>query len=67
MQDSVFGDNSWKNDPVAVARQAIDAMMSGKTSIVAGDASTQEAGLLLKQLSDEAKAKRHAEMAKPHK
>lgn len=60
-----FGDNSWKNDPALVARQGYEGMMRGETSLIGGDEATHEAGRLHKTLSEEEKARRHAEMARP--
>lgn len=65
MGATAFGDNSWKNDPVQVARQGYDAMQSRVTSLIGGDADTQKTGDLHKRLSEEEKARRHAEMARP--
>lgn len=65
MGDTRFGDNSWKNDPVLVARQGVDALLDGETSLIGGDQETQEAGALLRSLRDEDKATRQAEMARP--
>lgn len=59
-----FGDNSWKNDPARVARQGYAALMAGETSLIGGDAATQEAGREHKRLSEEEKARRHAKMAR---
>lgn len=66
MGDTKFGDNSWKNDPKLVARQGYDALMSGTTSVIGGDAATQATGAEMKGLSEEDKAKRHADMARPN-
>lgn len=60
-----FGDNSWKNNPAEVARQGYEGLMSGETSIIGGDEATQEAAREHKRLSEEEKARRHAEMARP--
>lgn len=60
-----FGDNSWKNDPALVARQGIDGMMQGVTSLIGGDADTQAAGADHKRMSEEDKARKHARMARP--
>lgn len=65
MGDTRFGDNSWKNDPVLVARQGIDALLRGETSLIGGDEETQEVGALLRSMSDEDKATRQAAEARP--
>lgn len=65
MGATAFGDNSWKNDPAEVARQGYEALKRGETSLIGGDAATQRAGQEHKMLSEEEKARRHAEMARP--
>lgn len=65
MGDTGFGDNSWKNDPVLVARQGYEGMKRGETSVVGGDEATQKAALSNLRLSEEEKARRHAVMARP--
>ncbi len=65
MGSTEFGDNSWKNDPAKVARQGYDALMRGETSLIGGDEATQQAARQHKQLSEEEKARCHAEMARP--
>ena len=65
MSGTVFGDNSWKNDPAEVARQGYEGLKRGETSLVGGDEDTQEAGRELKQMSDEEKAHRQAKMSRP--
>ena len=65
MDTTVFGDNSWKNDPALVARQGFDALMAGVTSLIGGDEATQAAGRDHLVTSEEEKARRHAEQARP--
>lgn len=65
MSGTAFGDNSWKNDPVLVARQGYEAMKRGETSVVGGDDATQEAAREHLRLSEEEKARRHAVMTRP--
>lgn len=65
MHTTAFGDNSWKNSPAEVARQGYDALGRGETSVIGGDAATQRAGQEHRSLSEEEKARRHAEMARP--
>lgn len=65
MGNTRFGDNSWKNDPAEVARQGVEALKSGVTSLVGGDEDTQAAGRELRAMSDEDKARRQADMARP--
>lgn len=65
MGTTKFGDNSWKNDPAEVARQGYEALKRGVTSVIGGDEGTQRAGQEFRTMSDEDKAARHAEMARP--
>lgn len=65
MGATAFGDNTWKNDAAEVARQGYEALKSGRTSLIGGDAATQRAGREHRVLSEEEKARRHAEMARP--
>jgi len=65
MGNTAFGDNAWKNDPMQVAAQGYEALKAGVTSLVGGDEATQAAGREHKVLSEEEKARRHAEMARP--
>jgi short-subunit dehydrogenase len=65
MGATAFGDNSWMNSPAEVALQGYEAMNRGETSLVGGDAATQQAGRDHRLLSEEGKARRHAEMARP--
>ena len=62
--ESRLGDNSWKNDPKSVAQQGYDAMLRGDAQVVCGDEATQEASRLHARLSEEEKARRHAEIAR---
>ena len=64
MGNTRFGDNSWKNDPAEVARQGYEALKSGVTSLVGGDAETQAAGRELRAMTDEDKARRQAAMSR---
>ena len=65
MGATAFGDTTWKNSPAEVALQGYEAMNRGETSLVGGDAATQQAGRDHRLLSEEEKARRHAEMARP--
>lgn len=65
MGQTAFGDNGWKNDPVLVARQGVEAMLAGVPCLIGGDAATRAAGAEHKVLPEEEKARRHAEMARP--
>ncbi|WP_428928361.1 SDR family NAD(P)-dependent oxidoreductase [Marinibacterium sp. SX1] len=61
MQATRFGDNSWKNDPALVARQGVEALMSGVSSAIGGDERTQQAGAEKRLQSEEDKARHHAD------
>lgn len=65
MGETRFGDNSWKNDPAEVARQGYEGLKNGVTSLIGGDEETQRAGERFRAMSDEDKAERQAEMARP--
>jgi short-subunit dehydrogenase len=65
MGDTVFGDNSWKNDRRVVAHQGIDAMLAGRHSVVGGDRRTKRTAMLNRLLPEHVKAARHARAARP--
>ncbi len=67
MGDTAFGDNSWKNDPSLVAAQGYEAMKAGVTSLVTGDEATKNVINERIGVSEEEKARKHAEMARPKK
>ncbi|NHI17724.1 SDR family NAD(P)-dependent oxidoreductase [Microbacterium excoecariae] len=67
MHDTVYGDNSWKNDKTLVARQGVDALFAGDDFVVGGDERTQEAYRTNRALPEAEKAARHAEGAKPRR
>lgn len=64
MGNTEFGDNSWKNDPAEVAKQGYEALKRGESSVIGGDEETQRVGREHRELSEEEKARRHAEMAR---
>ncbi|TPE45100.1 SDR family NAD(P)-dependent oxidoreductase [Amaricoccus solimangrovi] len=65
MDATRFGDNSWKNDPMLVARQGVEAMRSGLSSVIGGDEATQKIGEERRYQPEEEKARHHAEQARP--
>ncbi|TWD15960.1 SDR family NAD(P)-dependent oxidoreductase [Marihabitans asiaticum] len=65
MDNTVFGNNDWKNDPGLVARQGVDALMAGKDHVVGGDAKTRRSALLNRVLPDSVKARRFAKSSRP--
>lgn len=67
MGETKFGDNSWKNDPELVAIQGYQAVLRGQTNVVGGNTETFQSWNENKILSEEEKARRFAESAKPSK
>lgn len=65
MQNTVFGDNSWKNDPALVARRGIDGLFAGRDHVIGGDRSTRWAALRNKFSPEHVKARRFARDSKP--
>ncbi|WP_334123150.1 MULTISPECIES: SDR family NAD(P)-dependent oxidoreductase [Glutamicibacter] len=65
MQQTKFGDNSWKNDPELVAKLGVEALFSGRDHVIGGDRGTRWAALRNKFSSEESKAKRFAQDSKP--
>ena len=65
MGDTVFGDNSWKNDRRRVARQGVEAMLAGKDTVVGGDHKTKRTALVNRLLPERFKAAGHARVARP--
>lgn len=65
MDSTAFGPDEGKNEPTEVARQAFDAMLSGRAEVVTGDRATKRAALLNRFLPEPLKAARHARKAKP--
>ncbi|SMB88998.1 Short-chain dehydrogenase [Pasteurella testudinis DSM 23072] len=66
MQTTAFGDNSWKNSPELVAKQGYEALQAGKTNVVGGDETTQQAWVANRSMDEEEKARIHAERAMPN-
>ena len=67
MDNTKFGDNSWKNDPVEVARQGLDALFAGEDHVIGGDQATKDDAALNRTLSDPVKAAKFAEGSRPSK
>lgn len=65
MQQTKFGDNSWKNDPELVAKLGVEALFDGRDHVIGGDRQTRWAALRNKLSSEKAKAKRFAKDSKP--
>lgn len=64
MEDTQVGQSD-KDDPADVARQGFEALMAGKSRVVAASLATKAQELLGKVLPDRIKAKRHEKMAEP--
>ncbi|MFI2780445.1 SDR family NAD(P)-dependent oxidoreductase [Streptomyces sp. ALB3] len=64
MDDTKVGRQD-KDDPAQVARQGLDALLSGKPKLVAGSLRTKAQGVAGKVLPDTAKAEAHRKMAEP--
>ena len=65
MQNTVFGDNTWKNDPALVAQRGVDALFAGRDHVIGGDRSTRWAAIRNKFTSEQRKARRFARTSKP--
>ncbi|WP_030014908.1 SDR family NAD(P)-dependent oxidoreductase [Curtobacterium sp. S6] len=65
MQETKFGDNSWKNDPELVAKLGVDALFAGRDHVVGGDRNTRWAALRNKLTPERIKARDFARDSKP--
>ena len=65
MDNTKFGDNSWKNDPELVAEQGVTALFAGKDHDVGGDRRTRRSYLRNRLLPEHLKARRFARGSKP--
>jgi short-subunit dehydrogenase len=65
LQNTKFGDNSWKNDKREVARQGVEAVLAGRDAVVGGNRATKFAVLRNRFLPERVKAARHARDARP--
>ncbi|WP_433798249.1 SDR family NAD(P)-dependent oxidoreductase [Actinomycetospora sp. CA-084318] len=65
MDDTVFGDDSWKNDQAEVARQGYEALMRGDDHVIGGDDATRQQVEENRELTEVQKAEKHAAMARP--
>lgn len=64
MDDTKIGQGS-KDDPAQVAKQGFDALMAGKSKIIAGSVTTKAQGVASGVLPDKLKAAAHRQMAEP--
>jgi hypothetical protein len=65
MGNTVYGDNSWKNDKAMVARQGFDALMAGTDQVVGGDEQTKQQAVANRTTPETVKAAQHAKQARP--
>ncbi|MFC5138891.1 SDR family NAD(P)-dependent oxidoreductase [Actinomycetospora rhizophila] len=65
MGDTVYGDNSWKNDRTLVARQGVEALFAGDDHVVGGDDATKQQAVDNRSTPEPEKAARHAEGTRP--
>jgi short-subunit dehydrogenase len=65
MDNTRFGDNSWKNNPALVARKGFTALMAGRDHVIGGDRATWRAAMVNKFLPETTKAARQAKQARP--
>ena len=65
MGDTVFGDDSWKNDRTEVARQGIEALLAGEDHVVGGDEATKQQVVDNRTTPEPEKAARQGELARP--
>lgn len=65
MQDTKFGDNSWKNDPELVARLGVDALFADRDHVVGGDRATRRTAFLNKVTPERVKSHRFARDSRP--
>ncbi|MDO5645502.1 MAG: SDR family NAD(P)-dependent oxidoreductase [Dermabacter sp.] len=65
MQNTKFGDNSWKNDPALVAKLGVEGLFAGRDHVIGGSRSTRRAALRNKLTPEHIKARRFARDSKP--
>ena len=65
MGDTVYGDNSWKNDKTQVAAQGFAAVMAGDDHVVGGDDATKQEAADNRTTPEPEKAAAMAEKARP--
>lgn len=65
MQETKFGDNSWKNDPELVAKRGVDALFAGRDHVIGGDRRTRWSALQHKLTPESVKARNFAQGSRP--
>ncbi|QQY14215.1 SDR family NAD(P)-dependent oxidoreductase [Cutibacterium avidum] len=66
MQNTKFGDNSWKNDPELVAKLGVDALFEGRDHVIGGDRRTRWSAFRNKLSPEQVKARRFARDSNPN-
>jgi len=67
MDNTKFGDNSWKNEPALVAKLGVDALFAGKDHVIGGSEATQKDAQRKRTMSDIEKAEEFARTSRPSK
>lgn len=65
MDNTKFGDDSWKNDPAQVAQQGVEALFAGKDHVIGGNEETQKDAQRKMTMSEVAKAEEFAKDSRP--
>ena len=63
--NTMYGDNSWKNDKRLVGRQGIDARFAGVDHVVGGDEATKQSAVDNRTMPETVKAAKMMEGARP--
>ncbi|MDO4898542.1 MAG: SDR family NAD(P)-dependent oxidoreductase [Rothia sp. (in: high G+C Gram-positive bacteria)] len=66
MDNTKFGDNSWKNDPAEVARQGIEGLFAGADHVIGGTEKTRKDALRKRTMSEVEKAQEFALSSRPN-
>lgn len=67
MDNTKFGDNSWKNDPALVAQLGVDALFEGKDHVIGGSEKTRQDAERKKTMTEVEKAEEFARSSRPSK
>lgn len=65
MDKTEFGDNTWKDNPADVARQAYEALLRGDNVVPGDNGILAQKEAELRKLPEEEKARRHARRTRP--
>lgn len=66
MDNTIFGDDSWKNDPAQVARQGVKALFEGRDHVIGGNEETQADAERKKTMTEVEKAEEFAKSSRPN-